>query len=335
MIMPHYPLTTGESDTSADTPAFDYLRVSVTDRCQLNCAYCRPLPQPLAEAPRLLTGPELVACCAAICGAAPIRKIRLSGGEPLLRADLPELIAALTRLPGDPEVTLTTNGVLLAERAVELAAAGLSRLNVSLDTADHASYERLTKSPALGRVLRGLEAARAAGFCGTKLNAVLLSSLQTCELQALLAVAADHGAILRLIELMPLGLDSAFYAAQHVPFAEALRRVSAAAHLVTQAAPDDSNPHHRLLATMADGRAVTVELIAPMSRPFCHDCRRVRLSCDGQLLPCLLSPARLAFVDKHRRPPDLPAVRALLHRCAALKQRADDLTTQRMWAIGG
>lgn len=334
MTIPEHSALTSPPDASAGSHAFDYLRVSVTDRCQLSSAYCRPSHEPQPPR-RLLACAQLVACCAAICAAAPIRKIRLSGGEPLLRPDLPELIISLTDLPNRPEVTLTTNGLLLAARAGELAAVGLSRLNVSLDTADHASYQRLTQSPALDQVLCGLEAAAAAGFRGTKLNAVLLSSLGTRELQDLLTVAADHGAMLRLIELMPLGLAPAFVATHHVSFEGAVQRVTAAAEAVTE--PTQSGPaaHPRLLATLADGRTVTVELLAPMSRPCCRDCRRLRLSCDGQLIPCLLSPARVPFVDEQQRPPDASTVRTLLHRCATLKRRADDLTTQRMWAIGG
>ena len=322
---------------SADTLPFDYLRVSVTDRCQLNCTYCRPAQQATAEpAGEPLSSPQLADCCAAICAAAPVRKIRLSGGEPLLRPDLPQLIAALAALPGNPEITLTTNGVLLEQRAAELFAAGLSRLNVSLDAAEGVAYERLTRRPALDRVLRGLEAAHVAGFRGTKLNAVLLPSLGTRELRDLLAVAADHGAMLRLIELMPLGLEPAFYSAHFVPSKEAPARIARAAHTVSALPPDAARtPHARLLAALADGREVTVELIAPMSRPFCGDCRRLRLSADGQLIPCLLSPVRVPFVDDRQRPPDAPTVRAILRRCVALKCRADDLSAQRMWAIGG
>ena len=322
-------MTTARRPATTDLP-FDYLRVSVTDRCQLNCAYCRP-PHHVAPAAREpLSASQMAACCAALCAAAPIRKVRLSGGEPLLRADLPDLIAAL---PGNLELTLTTNGVLLAERASELAAAGLGRLNVSLDTADAASYHRVTRSPLLARVLRGLAAAHAAGFRGTRLNAVLLPSLGAAGLRDLLAVAADHAAMLRLIELMPLGLEPAFYAANYVPASAVPALLSAAAECLARA--EGPGPHQRLLATLGDGRQVTVELIAPMSQPFCSDCRRLRLSADGQLIPCLLSPTRLPFVDERRRPPAAPAVRALLHQCAALKRRAGDLATQKMWAIGG
>lgn len=324
-------------DGAAEPLPFDYLRVSVTDRCQLNCAYCRP-PEDAPPAPRdLLSLPRLVECCAAICAVAPIHKIRLSGGEPLLRADLPELVAALAALPTHPEITLTTNGVLLADRAVALAAAGLSRLNVSLDTGDAACYTRLTNRDAFAEVLRGLDAVREAGFRGTKINAVLRSGLEADEVGQLLTVAADHEAMLRLIEMMPLGLDPKYYAQTYLPATEALQRLNAASGtpVVPMARPASATGHLRYLAASPDGRQVTVEMISPMSRPFCADCRRIRLSCDGQLIPCLLSPVRVPLLDHDAGLPEPQALKALLLQSSILKRRACDLTTDSMWAIGG
>jgi len=323
-----------EADAAEALP-LDYLRVSVTDRCQLNCVYCRPTGAPPTGGLTVLPLDELVACCAAICEVAPVRKIRLSGGEPLLRPDLPELIAALVALPACPEVTLTTNGVLLAERAAELAAAGLSRLNVSLDTADAACFLRLTSEDALAQVLRGLDAARAAGFEGTKLNAVLMSSLGPEQIAPLLRVAAEHEAMLRLIELMPLGMEPAVYEAAFVTADEGWRRVAAALGRPLEAVPAGAAGHPRFAATLADGRRVTVEMIAPMSRPFCADCRRLRLSCDGQIVPCLLSPVRVPLRNEAGKLPDPTALRSLLRQVVGLKCRASDATLSGMWAIGG
>lgn len=324
-------------DRSQTALPFDYLRVSVTDRCQLNCAYCRPVDAAAESRLDCLPLEPLVACCAAICAASPISRIRLSGGEPLLRRDLPDLVAALVALPRRPEVTLTTNGVLLAGRAAELAAAGLSRLNISLDTADAACFARLTGEDALARVLDGLAAARAAGFTNTKINAVLRVATGEDELRRLLGVAADNGAMLRLIELMPLGLEPSYYARNFLSADEALVRLGAASASPLSAVPPPVPPrgHLRYLASASEGREVTVEMISPMSRPFCDECHRLRLSCDGQLIPCLLSPLRLPFLDAEGGVPDAETVRELLSRASNLKGRACEPTAGHMWAIGG
>ena len=312
------------SAAAATVPPFDYLRVSVTERCQLNCAYCRPTGPPTATRDPLPAG-QLLAYCGAICAVAPIRKVRLSGGEPLLRPDLPELIAGLSALPTHPEVTLTTNGVLLAERASELIAAGLSRVNVSLDHAD---------APSAGQVLHGLRVAAEAGFSDTKINAVLTVGLGVGEIAGLLSIAADHRAMLRFIELMPVGHEKDAYEANYLPAGEGLRRIAEAARGWVSSSPGQAG-HPRYVATVADGREVTVEMIAPMSQPFCADCRRIRLSCDGELIPCLLSPTRLPLLDAEGRPPDSVALTALLRQCASLKCRSAVPPPQGMWGIGG
>jgi cyclic pyranopterin phosphate synthase len=314
---------------------FDYLRLSVTTRCQLSCTYCRPEHPGPAESS--LPAESLVSLCETFCAVAPIRKIRLSGGEPLLRPDLLDLVAALAKLPTKPEITLTTNGVLLEDMAAGLAAAGLSRLNVHVDTADAAAYAGSTAVPALSRVLRGLLAACAAGFRGTKINAVLTSALDALEVRRLLVLAADNDAVLRFIELMPLGLGGRGYESLFLSADLALRRISDAADLAPEE-PDTAtlgSPHPRFLAALQDGRRVTVEMIAPMSRPFCSGCRRVRLTCDGRLLPCLLSPVRLSLLGEDGSLPAAPALTRLLHRCASLKRRAGMCLPERMWAIGG
>jgi cyclic pyranopterin phosphate synthase len=310
---------------------FDYLRLSVTNRCQLSCTYCRP--QHHAPPRRLLSARKLVALCEAMCVVAPIRKIRLSGGEPLLRPDLVELVAGLAKLPTKPEITLTTNGVLLEEVAEGLAAAGLSRINVHVDTADPTAYARWTAMPALDRVLRGLAAARAAGFRHTKINAVMTSALDAAAVRRLLVLAGDNEAILRFIELMPMGLDGRAYERLFLPADLGLQRISEAADLTR--ADADASPHRRYLAALPDARRVMVEMITPMSRPFCASCSRVRLTCDGKLLPCLLSPVRMSVLGEDGSLPDLPALGGLLHRCASLKRRTMTGLCERMWAVGG
>lgn len=320
-------------------PPFDYLRVSVTERCQLHCPYCRPRGYEFAgaetdsqgnHAPGTLGHRELFECCAAICAVAPVRKIRLSGGEPLLHPHLPDLVAALAGLPGRPEVVATTNGLLLAQRAAQLRAAGLSRLNVSLDTADRKTYQRLTGVDGLPRVLEGLGVARHVGFRQTKLNAVLGSWSDPGQLRGLAEVAADYGAELRLIELMPIGPGHRLWERGFVPAAEARIRLRAAG---LQGVPDPD--HHQFTVTLPDGRQVRMGIIAPMTRPFCSTCRRIRLSSDGKLIPCLLSPLRLRLLTDAGHVPPETEVRRLLLRCATLKRRATTVVDERMWKIGG
>ena len=307
------------------TGPFDYLRISVTNRCQLSCPYCRP-EKHLGARP-LLSAAKLTELAEGICAVAPIRKIRLSGGEPLLCPDLVELVAALVDLPTKPEITLTTNGVLLEDLAPGLFAAGLSRLNVHVDRADPTSL------PALDLVLRGLAAVRTSGFRNTKINAVLTSALKAEDVRRLLTLAADNEAVLRFIELMPMGLRGRAYERLFLPADLALQRVSDAADLTY--ADTVESPHRRYLATLPEGRRVTVEMIAPMSRPFCDTCRRVRLTCDGLLLPCLLSPVRMSVLGEDGSVPGPSELTELLGRCASLKRRTCARLPERMWAVGG
>jgi cyclic pyranopterin phosphate synthase len=343
-----------EQGRAEGTPPFDYLRVSVTQRCQLHCSYCRPRVGSGTSAKegglpgcgeRNLAHEKLLERCAAICAVAPIRKIRLSGGEPLLYPHLPTLIAALANLPHRPEIVATTTGVLLTERATELRAAGLQRLNVSLDTADRDAYRRLTGADALGRVLRGLAAAREAGFRGTKINAVLTRAHTDEDLLRLAQMAADNEAQLRFIELMPIGPGRGSCEADFVAAADRLRAAGFAELGAGCRSQDEegarpqqdgaAEQRERFVATLADGRKVPVGIIAPMTRPFCAACRRIRLSADGRLIPCLLSPVVLSLVRGDGSLPDQHEVRLLLLRCASLKRRATAPVDGRMWAIGG
>lgn len=277
----------------------------------------------------------LVDLCRALCALAPIRKIRLTGGEPLLRPDLAELVAALAALASGPEITLTTNGLLLERRAKELKAAGLSRVNVSLISPEPDTYSSLTGG-AVASVLRGLSAARSVGFRGTKINTVLTSYLDAGQVRRLLAVAAEYDAILRFIELMPIGLSGSLYSRLFLPASAALAMLREVADVTAQPMETwAASQHPRFTAELPGGRIVTVEMITPISHPFCDGCRRLRVTRDGWLLPCLLSPVRLPLVDADGAVPGPEVLRSLLDQAAALKGRARLPLQQRMWAIGG
>ncbi|MCL2090825.1 MAG: GTP 3',8-cyclase MoaA [Micrococcales bacterium] len=260
------------------------LRVSVTDRCPLRCRYCLP-PSGLVPRARwtLLTTDEIVrvVAVAVACG---VTKVRLTGGEPLVRPDLVDLVARLADLAPRPELCLTTSGIGLAERASVLAAAGLDRVTVSLDTLDPDEYARLTGRRRLDEVLAGIAALRSAGFTRTKVNAVMVRGLTERAAPALVGWALAAGLELRFIEQMPLG-GSPWRREDLLTAAELLARLGTR-HRLT-AAPDRSGaPATRY--RVDDGPA-HIGIIAAVTRPFCGDCSRLRLTADGQLRSCLFA----------------------------------------------
>jgi cyclic pyranopterin phosphate synthase len=262
------------------------LRLSVTDRCNLRCRYCMPA-EGLAWLPRaeLLTVDELVRL-AAIAVRLGVRSIRLTGGEPLLRPDLPEIVGRLAALDPRPALALTTNGVGLAEVAGRLAGAGLDRVNVSLDTLDPDRFAELTRRRRLGDVLAGIAAAAAAGLQPVKLNAVLQRNhLRAGDAEALLDFAIRHGYELRFIEAMPLDAQHAWDRTAMVTAADVLERLSRRWTL-TPLPGRGSAPAERFLVD--DGPA-TVGLVASVTAPFCEACDRLRLTADGALRNCLFA----------------------------------------------
>jgi cyclic pyranopterin phosphate synthase len=259
------------------------LRLSVTDRCNLRCAYCMP-EEHYAWLPRedLLTVDEL-ARLAGVFVRAGVVKVRITGGEPLLRPDLPALVASLSRRPGLEELALTTNGVLLGDRARELFDAGLRSLTVSLDTLDPARFAAISRRDQHGAVLEGLEAARAIGFPTLKLDCVVVRGTNDDELEAMLGFARDLGAEVRFIEYMDVAGATRWTPAQVVSRAEMLARISRHFGPVTAAPSAPSAPAERF--RLDDG--TTFGIIASVTAPFCRACDRSRVSADGQWFPCL------------------------------------------------
>jgi cyclic pyranopterin phosphate synthase len=262
------------------------LRLSVTDRCNLRCRYCMPA-EGLAWLPReeLLTVDELVRL-AGVAVRLGVTNIRVTGGEPLLRPQLPEIIGGLAGLRPRPRLALTTNGIGLDRLAAPLAAAGLDRVNVSLDTLDRERFAELTRRDRLGDVLAGLDAAAGAGLWPVKMNAVLQKShVEHGDAEALLEYAIGHGYELRFIEAMPLDAGRVWNRAAMVTAAELLDRLSARWRL-TPLPGRGSAPAQRYLV---DGGPGTVGVVASVTRPFCGDCDRVRLTADGALRICLFA----------------------------------------------
>lgn len=261
------------------------LRISLTDRCSLRCTYCMPAEgMPWLPSDELLTVAEMTRV-AAVAVRHGIEEIRLTGGEPLLRPDIVEIVAGLAALPGAPEVSMTTNGLRLAALADPLRAAGLARLNVSLDTLRRDRYERLTRRDRLGKALDGLAAADRAGFTGTKLNAVLVRGVNDDETVDLLRFAVDRGYELRFIEQMPLDAGRTWTREGMVTADEVLASLTGEFDLepvpTRGAAPAER--------WRVDGTDAVVGIVASVTRPFCGACDRIRLTADGQLRSCLFA----------------------------------------------
>jgi GTP 3',8-cyclase len=264
------------------------LRVSLTDRCNLRCRYCMP-EEGLAWLPKpeLLTDDEVVRLVDVAVRLLGVREVRFTGGEPLLRRGLAGIVRRVAGLTPRPEMSLTTNGIGLDRLAGPLAAAGLDRVNVSLDTIRPDTFQRIARRERLDDVLRGLEAADAAGLRPVKVNAVLLRDVNDVEAPELLQYCLERGYQLRFIEQMPLDAQHGWSRERMVTADETLARLGEQFTLTpTDAARRGSAPAETF---MVDGGPVVVGVIASVTRPFCGDCDRVRLTADGQVRDCLFA----------------------------------------------
>ncbi|TQM58191.1 GTP 3',8-cyclase MoaA [Humibacillus xanthopallidus] len=263
------------------------LRVSVTDRCNLRCTYCMPAEGlPWMPKPDMLTDDELVRIVGLFVRDG-ITQVRLTGGEPLLRRSLVDVVAAISALRPRPKIAMTTNGVGLDRLARPLAAAGLDRVNVSLDTIDSETFTRLTRRDRLSDVEAGLKAAADAGLTPVKVNAVAMRGVNDADVADVLAWCLDRGYELRFIEQMPLDAQHAWERSDMVSAAEIRERLSERFTLTPLPAADrGSAPAERFLV---DGGPATVGIIASVSQPFCAACDRTRLTADGQVRNCLFS----------------------------------------------
>ena len=259
------------------------LRLSVTDRCNLRCAYCMPEEAPAwLPNPRLLDLEELARLVEAFL-LLGVRRVRLTGGEPLLRRGLPALVRTLANMPLLEDLALTTNGMLLAEQAELLALAGLQRVNVSLDTLDPGRFRALTRRDGLERVQLGLQCARGAGLAPLKLDTVVIRGRNEDELVALLRFASSIGAELRFIEYMDVPPAVQWQPELVVTRAEMLWRIQRELGPAQEVPGRGSAPAERFV--LPDGTSFGI--IASVSRPFCGECDRVRLTADGTLFTCL------------------------------------------------
>jgi len=261
------------------------LRISVTDRCNFRCVYCRSAdPENYREHDQILSWPELERL-ARIFVHLGIQKMRITGGEPLVRDGAEAFLRKLSELRV-PDVSMTTNGHLLAERLPSLIAAGLHRINISLDSLDPIKFEKITRTRTYDSVMRGIDAVQNSPLAPAKINAVLVRGFNEDEVEAFAAFARERGVIMRFIEFMPLDADRHWSREIMVPAEEVYRRIHAQWPLV-------QIPHAKSETArkykFADGAAGEIGLIAPVTQPFCGHCSRIRLTADGKVRTCLFS----------------------------------------------
>ncbi len=281
-----------KSEPPADGPLVDTfgrvaddLRISVTDRCNFRCTYCMPA-EGLAWLPKsdLLTFEELARLLRIFVGLG-VRSIKVTGGEPTIRADLPTLVRMFREAGPDLDISMTTNGVLLERLARPLADAGLDRVTVSCDSLMRHRFEEMTRRDALDKVLRGLEAAEAAGLTPIKINCVVIGGKNEEEAVGFARWARETGYEVRFIEYMPLDAEHAWERAKVVPSASILEAVDGSFPLVPTGADTEPATSFRF----ADGAPGGVGVIASVTEPFCDTCNRLRLTAEGELRSCLFA----------------------------------------------
>ena len=257
-----------------------YLRLSVTDLCNLRCRYCMPEEGiPKKDHTAMLTEDEMILAVEAAASLG-ITKLRITGGEPLVKKNILSICRRAARVPGILEVCLTTNGIRLPELAVPLREAGVRRLNISLDTLDPDKYAQITRCGVLSDALAGIHAALGAGFEKIKLNAVLIGGFNDDEIEEMAKLTLRYPLDMRFIELMPMG-ENGFGKEAYLPYTEVLRRLPA---LMPLPGEGGAAKLYRLPGALGN-----VGLISPVSAHFCSGCNRLRLTADGKLKPCLHS----------------------------------------------
>jgi len=267
-----------------------YLRLSVTDLCNLRCIYCMPQTGVCKKSHGEILSIEELTEIAQAAYELGIRKIRLTGGEPLVRKGVLTLCRNIRAIADDVELSLTTNGVLLSEAAKSLKEAGVDRLNISLDSFDEKTYGAITRVGSLSDALEGIKAARAAGFDNIKINTVLLQGINDGEIFDMIQFTKDNAVQLRFIELMPLGEAKTLYRASFKPIAGIERYLRENARMTV----DGVARVYRL-----PGHKGSIGLISPISHDFCPTCDKIRVTCDGKLKPCLHSDREIDLRGLH------------------------------------
>lgn len=272
----------------------NYMRISITDLCNLRCVYCMP-EEGIEKHPhqKNLSFEEILELVKAGVSLG-VTKIRLTGGEPLVRHGIVDLVRRIGEISGIEDLTMTTNGILLPKYAKELKAAGLNRVNISLDTFDPEKYHQITRWGHLEDVLAGIRAAKDAGMAPIKINTVLIKGFNDNEIETFVNYTRDEPVDVRFIELMPLGESSSFAENKYLSNDEVLKRMPA---LMSLLKPDKTGPAEYYQLPGAKGR---VGLINPISKHFCSECNRIRITTDGKIKPCLHSDYEIDLVALHQ-----------------------------------
>ena len=261
-----------------------YLRISLTDRCNLRCVYCMPADMQFAPDSHLLQDDELLRLVR-IATTVGFDRVRLTGGEPTVRRNLVDLVGGIASIPGIKEIAMTTNALKLEKLAEPLAQVGLKRVNISIDTLDVERFHKITRFGKLGQVWRGILAAERAGLSPIKLNAVVVRGYNEDDIVDLAQLTIDHAWDMRFIEVMPLGSIADFQVDSVVPVAEMKLRIESACGKLE---PIDWDGHNPARPYRLRGGKGTIGFISSVTEPFCAGCDRMRLSADGRLRLCLL-----------------------------------------------
>lgn len=274
------------------------LRLSVTDRCNIRCFYCMP-DRNAVFAPRetLLTFEEMTRLVSLLSRRAGIREVRLTGGEPLVRRDLPSLVAMLDELETIDDLALTTNGILLADQAWALKQAGLQRINISIDTLDEATFKKISRREGLDKTIAGIDAAIDAGFESVKLNALAIAGISEPEVTRLVSFAIDRGVTIRFIEFMPLDADKAWCRGDVL---SGDRLIELLSDHFGGLDPVGRNDPHQPAEEFEIRGGHPVGIIRSVTRPFCEACNRIRLTAEGSIRNCLFAQNETPLRDAMR-----------------------------------
>lgn len=272
-----------------------YLRISVTDKCNLRCFYCMPVEGIVWKRKEELLDFEEISRVSRVFVKLGIEKIRLTGGEPLMRRDLPNLVSILSSIEGLKTIAMTTNATLLAENAQRLKDAGISQLNISIDSLQRERFQSLTGRDDLQRVLNGLEAARRIGFDSIKLNVVAIAGVNEDEVLDFVELVKDTNINVRFIEFMPFR-DNNWQVDRVLTYAEMLTKISERYQLT----PLETEPGAVARDYAINGHTGTVSFVTSMTESFCSSCNRLRLTADGSVKSCLFFPAEVNLRDRLR-----------------------------------
>jgi cyclic pyranopterin phosphate synthase len=293
-----------------------YIRISVTDRCNLRCVYCMPEQgMPWLARQDILTYEEIAQIIRAAAELG-VRRVRITGGEPLIRRDIPRLVAMLAAIPGIEDIALSTNALLLAEQADALKEAGLTRVNVSLDTLKPERFRDIARRDGLEKVLAGLEAAERCGFHPIKINCVVMRGKNDDELADLARMTIERPWHVRFIEIMPLEGSVEDQTAWYMPADEILDRVRSIADLEPTEGPTGNGPARYYRFPQGRG---TVGVISPLSHNYCDRCNRVRLTADGQLRLCLFGDNQIDLRTPLRRGATIEDLQRIFRRAMRIK----------------